>query len=513
MSLNPALKFRDFIQVLKNEGDLVEIDTEVDPNLEVGAITRKAYENKLAAPLFNNLKQDPGNIDPKNLFRILGCPGGLRGFGNDHARIALHLGLDSQTPMKEIVDFLVANRNPKKFIPPVLVPNEKSPHKKHHLTHEQIDLTKLPVPLLHHGDGGKFIQTYGMWVLQTPDKSWTNWSIARGMVHDSKSITGLVINPQHVKQVSDAWVAAGKGDKIPFALCFGVPPAAILVSSMPIPDGATEAEYIGGLCNQAVPVVKCETNDLEVPADCEMVFEGYLDRDTLVNEGPFGEMHGYCFPQDHHTQPLYRVNHISYRDEAIMPISNPGLCTDETHTLIGGLVSAETKYLISQHPVLSKIVEDVFTPYEAQALWLAVKINIQELIKLQTNAKELSNLVGDFLFKSKECYKVCSILHEVILVGDDIDIFDFKQLIWAYTTRHTPVQDQVYFDDVKPFPLAPFISQGPLIKTRQGGKCVTSCIFPKQFTDPDFKFVTCNFNGYPEEVKNKVFQNWEKYYK
>ena len=72
MSLNPALKFRDFIQVLKNEGDLVEIDTEVDSNLEVGAITRKAYENKLAAPLFNNLKQDPGNIDPKNLFRILG---------------------------------------------------------------------------------------------------------------------------------------------------------------------------------------------------------------------------------------------------------------------------------------------------------------------------------------------------------------------------------------------------------------------------------------------------------
>ena len=59
------------------------------------------------------MKQDPGNIDPKNLFRILGCPGGLRGFGNDHARIALHLGLDSQTPMKEIVDFLVANRNPK----------------------------------------------------------------------------------------------------------------------------------------------------------------------------------------------------------------------------------------------------------------------------------------------------------------------------------------------------------------------------------------------------------------
>ena len=58
---------------------------------------------------------------------------------------------------------------------------------------------------------------------------------------------------------------------------------------MPIPDGATEAEYIGGLCNQAVPVVKCETNDLEVPADCEMVFEGYLDRDTLLPKVRLGK--------------------------------------------------------------------------------------------------------------------------------------------------------------------------------------------------------------------------------
>ena len=80
------------------------------------------------------------------------------------------------------------------------------------MTHEQIDLTKLPVPLLHHGDGGKFIQTYGMWCYK-PQINHGLIGQLLGMVHDSKSITGLVINPQHVKQVSDAWVAAGKGIK------------------------------------------------------------------------------------------------------------------------------------------------------------------------------------------------------------------------------------------------------------------------------------------------------------
>ncbi|CAI4376914.1 AEL_collapsed_G0013740.mRNA.1.CDS.1 [Saccharomyces cerevisiae] len=71
--LNPALEFRDFIQVLKDEDDLIEITEEIDPNLEVGAIMRKAYESHLPAPLFKNLKGAS-----KDLFSILGCPAGLR---------------------------------------------------------------------------------------------------------------------------------------------------------------------------------------------------------------------------------------------------------------------------------------------------------------------------------------------------------------------------------------------------------------------------------------------------
>lgn len=327
------------------------------------------------------------------------------------------------------------------------------------------------------------------------------------MIYDKKHLTGLVINPQHIRKVANEWAAIGKGSSIPYALCFGVPPAAILVSSMPIPDGVSEADYIGGVIGEPLLVVKSELSDLEVPADSEMVFEGQLNLDANLMEGPFGEMHGYVFPGTGHLGPAYEVKSITYRDEAILPVSNPGLCTDETHTLIGGLVSARCSTLSQKHPILKRIVKDVFTPYEGQALWLALQIDTKKLPKLKTGSKELCTLVGDYFFSKKEA----SILQEIILVGDDIDVFNFRKFIWAYVTRHTPGDDQYFFNEYPAFPLAPFIAQGPRIETRMGGNCVTDCLLPKQYDDPDFSFVTCDFDSYDLLIRDKVNKNWEAY--
>lgn len=506
VKLKPATKFRDFVEVLKKEHDLVEITQRVDPHLEVGAIMRKAYEERAAVPFFLNLKQNPANLDSKNLFNIVGCLGGLRKDPNeDHARIAHHLGLNPATLIKEIINHLNLDR---KAIKPKLIEDQENvPCKQNKLTAGQIDLESLPAPFLHQEDGGKYLQTYGMFILQTPDKKWTNWSIARAMVYDKTHLTGLVINPQHIRKVANEWAAIGKGTSIPYALCFGVPPAAILVSSMPIPDGVSEADYIGGVIGEPLPVVKSELSDLEVPADSEMVFEGKLDLDANLMEGPFGEMHGYVFPGTGHPSPAYEVESITYRDDAVLPVSNPGLCTDETHTLIGGLVSARCSKLSQEHPILKRIVKDVFTPYEGQVLWLALLIDTKELLNLKTNSKELCTLVGDYFFPKKEA----SIIQEIVLVGDDIDVFNFRKFIWAYATRHTPGDDQYFFNDYPAFPLAPFIAQGPRNKTRKGGNCVTDCLLPKQYEDTDFKFVTCDFDSYDLLIKDSVNKNWKAY--
>lgn len=190
---------------------------------------------------------------------------------------------------------------------------------------------------------------------------------------------------------------------------------------MPIPEGVSEANNISFIAGEPIQVVQTETNRLEVPAGSEMVLEGTLDLDRLELEGPFGEMHGYVFPGTGHPCPTYTVEAMSYRNNASMSVCNQGICTDETHTLIGSLIAAEVKQLCRDHLILSKIVIDAFIPYESQALWLAFKINIKELVKLNTNNKSLANLFG------KEIYgrKVEASTQEIILVGDDIDIFYF----------------------------------------------------------------------------------------
>lgn len=132
-----------------------------------------------------------------------------------------------------------------------------------------------------------------MHIVQSPCGKWTNWSIARAMVHDKNHLTGLVIEPQHLWQIHQMWKKEGRD--VPWALAFGVPPAAIMASSMPIPNGVSEAEYVGAMVGQPIELVKCDTNDIYVPATSEIVFEGTLSITETGGEGPFGEMHGFVY--------------------------------------------------------------------------------------------------------------------------------------------------------------------------------------------------------------------------
>ena len=280
----PHMNFRRYVEALDAEGDLVAISEECDPHLEVGAIIRKVVENNDKAPLFNKLKGQ----DDNGLWRILGAPNALRSDpAQRYGRLALHLGLPSNSSMKDILDKMISAKTATP-IPPTVV--ESGPCKEFRLTPDQFDLTKLPAPMLHQTDGGKYIQTYGMHIVQSPDGKWTNWSIARAMVSGKNELLGLIIRPQHIWQIHNMWKEEGRD--MPWALAFGVPPAAIMASSMPLPDGVSEDEYIGSVVGQSLEVVKCDTNDLYVPATSEIVFEGTCSITEVAPEGPFGEMHG-----------------------------------------------------------------------------------------------------------------------------------------------------------------------------------------------------------------------------
>ncbi|KAK9341958.1 ferulic acid decarboxylase 1 [Lipomyces starkeyi] len=239
----PHMNFRSFVEALKEDNDLVVINEEIDPNLEAGAIVRKVCETDDKAPLFNNLK---GNKD--GFWRILGAPNSLRANKDvRYSRLARHLGLPPTSSMGEILDKMNSAHH-QTPIPPNVV--ETGACKEIVLYPGGFDLTTLPSPQLHQSDGGK------------------------AMVHDKNHLTGLVIEPQHIWQIHQLWKKEGKD--VPWALAFGVPPAAIMAASMPLPDGCTEAGYVGAMTGHAIDVVKCDTNDLYVPANSEIVFEGTL---------------------------------------------------------------------------------------------------------------------------------------------------------------------------------------------------------------------------------------------
>src|SRR5581483_1576839 len=151
---------RDYIAALRTVGEIQEVDVEVDWNLEMGAIIRRSYEVRAPAPLFNRIK----GIEPG--FRVLGAPAGLSGNpAHPLVRIALSLGLPPDAPAHQIVETLAA-AHAKKPIPPRRA--SAGPCKENKLIGAAVDLGRLPAPLIHEGDGGRYLNTWGTIIVRTP---------------------------------------------------------------------------------------------------------------------------------------------------------------------------------------------------------------------------------------------------------------------------------------------------------------------------------------------------------
>ncbi|KAH8680665.1 UbiD decarboxylyase family [Xylariales sp. PMI_506] len=493
----PHLDFRRFVDAIREDGDLAEINSEVDPHLEVAAIIRRVYEQRAKAPLFNNVK---GAHD--GLYRILGAPGGLSSDPKfPYRRLSRHLALPGDAGLKDIIDKMLSAKksNP---LPPVHV--STGPCKENIILGDDVDLTKLPNPLLNMADGGDYIQTLGINIVPHPTENWTNWSIARAMIHDKTTMVGLIMKPQHIARLFAEWKKVGKD--VPYAIALGAPPIATMAASMPLPAGVSEAEYVGALCGSPLEVVKCETNDLYVPANSEIVLEGTISVTETAKEGPFGEMHGYSFLDEGSLQPIYKVKAITYRNDAIVPVCVPGranLGPDETHTMIGTLASAEIRQLLQDHGFP---VKEVFALYETQVIWAAIQVDRKKLVELGTNARDFCQKIGDLVFRNK-----CGMqIHRLLVVGDDIDPFDFNDVTWAFATRCRPTLDEVHFEDVPAYPLVPYMSHGPGTKLT-GGKVVANCLLPSEYNGEQ-GWVTCDFeHGYPEDVKKKVLDRWAEF--
>ncbi|EUC42265.1 hypothetical protein COCMIDRAFT_29078 [Bipolaris oryzae ATCC 44560] len=490
-SLSAPHDFRAFLDVLRADNDLVEINTEVDPHLEVGATARRVSETDGKAPLFNNVKGARNG-----LWRIFSNAAGLRKNENERfGRVARNLGLPKDATWKQICHRSQEGKN-KAPIPPNVVPT--GPCQQNQILGDAIDLEALPVPFLHQHDGGKFLQTYGVHMLQTPDGSWTNWSIFRAQVYDKKHLVALINPGQHNHMVMEQWRKLGKD--VPWALAFGVPPAATMAAACPLPEGVSEAEYVGAMLGRPLDLVKCQTNDLLVPANSEIVLEGTLSTTKMGDEGPFGDYLAHQFDDERRPGSLLKVDAITYRDDAILPISVPGRIVDESHTT-ASLASAEMVTLCQSH---SLPIIDAYCPLETMGTWCALQVSLPQLALLKTDAESFSRQIGNLIFSSK----ASMLINRVFLIGDDIDVYNFKDIIWAVSTRARPGLDDFPFEDVRGLPIMPYMSHGRGDRKR-GGKMVTNCLLPAEY-EGSRNWIPVDFeSSYPEEVKKKVREIWK----
>ncbi|KAJ6438910.1 3-octaprenyl-4-hydroxybenzoate carboxy-lyase [Purpureocillium lavendulum] len=488
--------FRRFICDLEDEGDLVVVKAEVDPHLELGAIIRRVYETAEKAPLFDNIKGRREN----GLFRILGAPVGASKLpGKPFIRIAKSLGLPSTATAHEIV----AKINAAKSLP--AVPSrevETGPVKEFKLLGDDIDLTALPIPLLHQDDGGKYLQTFGMYVVQSPDGTWVNWSITRGMLHGKRSLVGPVIPRQDIGVIREMW--RERGQDMPFALCFGVPPAAIMVSGMPLPKGVNETDFIGALTGSAVEVVKCETSDIRVPANAELVLEGVVSRTETGLEGPMAEYHGLVFPGTSRGCPIFKVDALTYRKDPIVPVCVAGKAVEENHTVWGVMQAAE---VLSICQAAGLPIKTVWNPFASHCLWFVLQVDTRQLRALSTNIAEFSAKAGHIVFGSKPGYYI----PKIYLVGDDIDPSSLEDVVWAEATRCQPGANEFYFDQYPTIPLVPYVSHG-IKPDGHHKKVVRCCMFPAEFTRADPFWKQGSFReSYPVDVQERVRRRWGSY--
>ncbi|RYF58042.1 MAG: UbiD family decarboxylase [Comamonadaceae bacterium] len=487
-----ALNFRDFVDELLGVGDAVDIRTPISPTLEVGAITRRIYETRSPAALFSNLTEgDRG-------FRILGAPAGLSGLnGSAYNRIAAHFGLPHNTTPRDLLERLIFAMHAEPIAPKVV---ETGPCKENILRGDEVDLTKFPVPLLHEQDGGRYFGTYGFHVVRSPEGDWTSWSVARTMLHGRNTLVGPVMPKQHIGLIHEMWRT--KGERTPWAMVLGAPPAALAAAGMPLPAKVSEDGYVGALTGSPVDVVPTETGGLCVPANSEIVLEGWISPDETATEGPMGEYHGYALAESSQ-QPVFHVEAVTFRNDPILPICVAGIPPEENHTIWGTMISAASLDVLRSNGLP---VTMAWCSYEAATCWIVVAVDITQLAAKRMSEHLLVTSVAEVLFSSHAGW----LIPKVILVADDIDITDIAQVAWALATRYHPGTCEYLFPEVASFPMVPYLTEAE-VREGKGGKSVLSCLLPEQYQGENRGITASLRNSYPAEVQKKIIANWADY--
>lgn len=310
---------RDFIADLESKGELKRIKTEVDSVLEITEITDRVSKKFGPALLFENVKGSK-------------MPVAINLFGN-YKRMNMSLGVESLDDIgKEIMSFAEFPKPSSGFLDKLkalpklaeisnFMPKtvKKGPCQEIIKKGDEVNLEELPVLQCWPEDGGKFI-TLPLVVTVDPETGRKNLGMYRLQVYD-KNTTGMHWHAHH--DGAENYRKHQKlGKQMPVAVVLGADPATVYSATAPLPKEIGEYLFSGFLRKSPVELVKCITNDLEVPANAEIILEGYVDLEEKRWEGPFGDHTGYYSLADWY--PVFHVTCVTHRKDPIYPTTIVG---------------------------------------------------------------------------------------------------------------------------------------------------------------------------------------------
>jgi len=417
---------RDFIAQLESIGELKRISVEVDTRFEMTEICDRVLRAGGPAILFENPK---GHSIPV-LANLFGTP----------RRVALGMGEESVSALREVGKLLAYLKEPE---PPKglkdawdklpilkqvmnMSPKVSSSAPCQEIVWEgkDVDLSRLPIQHCWPGDVAPLI-TWGLTVTRGPTKTRQNLGIYRQQVIGrNKVIMRWLAHRGGALDFRDHCLA-NPGQPFPVAVALGADPATILAAVTPVPDSLSEYQFAGLLRGAKTELVKCLHADLQVPASAEIVLEGFIDPNETALEGPYGDHTGYYNEQS--TFPVFTIERITMRKSPIYHSTYTGKPPDEPAMLGVALNEVFVPLLQKQFPE----IVDFYLPPEGCSYRLAT-VSIRK--QYPGHAKRV--MFGIWSFLRQFMYTKF-----IIVVDDDVNIRDWKEVIWAMTTRVDAARD------------------------------------------------------------------------
>jgi 4-hydroxy-3-polyprenylbenzoate decarboxylase len=471
----PADDLRSWIDQLRREGELVEIDAEVDPYLEVTEIVDRTVKSRGPALLFRH----PKGSDHALLINQFGTERRMcLAFGEptlDAVARKLEDVLEMQPPqglvekvkglgkLKRLADSMpkVVNKGASQEV--VVDP----------------DIDRLPIQHCWPGDPAPFI-TLPAVITKDPRTGVRNVGMYRMQKIDSRT---TFMHWQIHKDGAADW--RGMGDRLEVAVALGCDPVTTYAASAPLPKHIDEFMLAGFLRGEAVELVKAKTVDLEVPANAEIVLEGYVQKGELGTEGPFGDHTGYYSPPE--PFPVFHLTGMTMRRDAVYP------------SIVVGPPPAEDAWL-------GKATERIFLP--------AVRMTVPEIVDYDLPvAGAFHNCVIVAIRKAFPGHAkkvmhamwglgMLSLSKSVIVVDEFVDVHDYEQVFFHVCANVDPKRDVL-------------LSEGPLDQLDHSASMY--CYGGKLGIDATHKWTSEGARDWPDriemtrEVRDLVDRRWKEY--